>query len=1049
MLKMLMAGGLAAALVAPAMAGVFYDSRVVAMSGQSSLTAIGIGPSINGAGTVAFQATETRGEALFVGQDLGVSPPRIISFAMPSSTRRYGTGVQINDLGWVAGIDTLSGNNLLRVWNSAAPGSFVTIARGGTSGSGIAFSSVLPVPALSDLLQLEDLATGGGNGDGLCNPGETCAPRVGFTALSDASATGAVLATPVKLPSGITDKGSFNVVEITTAVRPAMSNDGRTVTRTGGTGSDPIVLFPRQLTAPVPAPLLIAGTANGFTSVGRAPGIDANARVVAFTGDRGSGAGIFLSVDEGDATRKLVPLVGENSVVPKAELGRDIATGASRFIQGIDGNSRVAVVLQEQGTAGLAGDTLTVAFLATPNAACTPLQCSAHSPFRAGLALWAATMRIGNTCVSAGANGRLDSAKSGDDVVLGDTLLPGADGLCNTAASGDDVQEIPTGARFAYKLLRLVPVAQVGDTLATPAGARTLTGLAINDPLALAVLDDGGNPRSQTAGEHRIAYQASAGADTLVVRASFLDTDGDGLADHWERASGGLDVDSDGTVDWVPTGANAFKKDLYVEYDWMDCTVPGGAACAVGRKLPSKEPRAASVAAFVAAFTNAPVANPDGSTGINMHALRGEAVPEVNPVLFLARGPGALDDFDDIKFGSPYNPCGAGRFGDAADRAAAGCPAILAAKRLVLRYTLFGQNHSHLIGSSGISELPGNDLMVTMAVDTPAGNGYEVVARRTAAIWRTAVDGSVEWVDMEASTWLHEFGHSLGLRHGGFENSNCKPNYFSVMSYGRQFNEAGAALGTLGGIVGSRDVDGDGILDVRIDRPISYSGAADLAPALNEANLSEPIGIGGPAGSRMRFFAGGARLRTVAATPGPVDFDGSGVLTAGIAVDIGGCAASPGQTHNSHDDWSALVYAVYEGVDYADGSTRSSVEQPNIVEPTHIDAANAAVPKPDSDGDGIANHLDNCPAVPNPDQKDSDGNGVGDACQPGAALRGDLDNDGDVDNNDLAILMRDLRKRVVDSSCGIRCDLNGDGAIDALDARLLTLACTRRACATR
>lgn len=35
---------------------------------------------------------------------------------------------------------------------------------------------------------------------------------------------------------------------------------------------------------------------------------------------------------------------------------------------------------------------------------------------------------------------------------------------------------------------------------------------------------------------------------------------------------------------------------------------------------------------------------------------------------------------------------------------------------------------------------------------------------------------------------------------------------------------------------------------------------------------------------------------------------------------------------------------------------------------------------PDSDGDGIPDHLDNCPFVANPDQVDSDGDGVGDAC---------------------------------------------------------------------
>src|SRR4030095_12320738 len=53
---------------------------------------------------------------------------------------------------------------------------------------------------------------------------------------------------------------------------------------------------------------------------------------------------------------------------------------------------------------------------------------------------------------------------------------------------------------------------------------------------------------------------------------------------------------------------------------------------------------------------------------------------------------------------------------------------------------------------------------------------------------------------------------------------------------------------------------------------------------------------------------------------------------------------------------------------------------------------------PDGDGDGIPNSFDNCPDERNPDQKDLDGDGRGDACELisvlGIMLPGDGNRDG-------------------------------------------------------
>lgn len=60
---------------------------------------------------------------------------------------------------------------------------------------------------------------------------------------------------------------------------------------------------------------------------------------------------------------------------------------------------------------------------------------------------------------------------------------------------------------------------------------------------------------------------------------------------------------------------------------------------------------------------------------------------------------------------------------------------------------------------------------------------------------------------------------------------------------------------------------------------------------------------------------------------------------------------------------------------------------------------------------------------------------------------GDIDQDGDVDNNDLAKITVTLNKPA--SGPNDLRDLNGDMKIDALDSRKLVLLCTRPRCATQ
>jgi len=95
------------------------------------------------------------------------------------------------------------------------------------------------------------------------------------------------------------------------------------------------------------------------------------------------------------------------------------------------------------------------------------------------------------------------------------------------------------------------------------------------------------------------------------------------------------------------------------------------------------------------------------------------------------------------------------------------------------------------------------------------------------------------------------------------------------------------------------------------------------------------------------------------------------------------------------------------------------------------DACQAGGP-PDTDGDGIPDATDNCPAVANADQADRDGDGLGDACDTtGGEPDPDADGDGVPDARDDCPAAPDPDQR----------DADGDGAGDACDPCPLDPTC--------
>ena len=283
--------------------------------------------------------------------------------------------------------------------------------------------------------------------------------------------------------------------------------------------------------------------------------------------------------------------------------------------------------------------------------------------------------------------------------------------------------------------------ASVGGVGRFPPLAFTLTGGALPPGLTLGA--DGrlsGTPTDPGASTFTVTATDATGAaaaQTFTLAVSLnpaADTDGDGLLDVWEV--NGIDGDGDGAPDLFLRGADRLRKDLYVEIDGM-----------TGRTDATTTPALDQV---VAAFAAAPVSNPDGSSGITLHldqdelALpagdwKGEAQPTVGP------------DGSAVRFRARY-------FGTPAERAS---PAALAAKARAYRYAVFAVEYGTK-GSSG--QAYGPNFIVTF------GGA-----------------GRVGTLTEQAGTFMHEFGHTLGLKHAGAVSlPDNRTDYRSVMSYAYQ-----------------------------------------------------------------------------------------------------------------------------------------------------------------------------------------------------------------------------------------------------------------------
>jgi uncharacterized repeat protein (TIGR01451 family) len=451
------------------------------------------------------------------------------------------------------------------------------------------------------------------------------------------------------------------------------------------------------------------------------------------------------------------------------------------------------------------------------------------------------------------------------------------------------------------------------------------------------------------------------------------DADGDGLLDGWETR--GLDANGDGSVDVdLPAiGADPNHKDLFLELDWMAGNAPTRAAIQAMKTAFANAPINAGTSASAFPGGANAQSNPDGLPGINLWVDTGSlADPTASE-----DGAGDSSCGDGIDNGSDGAADGADAdclvgddFGGGNQLPATGIPDLddsfyaakaanfdRAARRLVFRYGLSaapGFEDGSTAGNScfdGVDNGGGDeDSDGTIDFDGndpdcwPWGGGWGEV-------------GGNDFIEYnhDGGTIMHEFGHTLNLRHGGFENANCKPPYVSVMNYDHQF--------------GINQNGGTSILDYSPPRFAGDRGVAPL-PTVVENNLTESTILDptDPANQFAFTNANGRKVRTPLqgmdidgdGTIDGTDWNGDGAVTAGVLppinVDTADNNGTPGNTADDapqacingssngtlagSDDWTQISLQFRQFGDAADGAI-NKVSDPEITLPELLDLQEA------------------------------------------------------------------------------------------------------------
>jgi uncharacterized repeat protein (TIGR01451 family) len=211
---------------------------------------------------------------------------------------------------------------------------------------------------------------------------------------------------------------------------------------------------------------------------------------------------------------------------------------------------------------------------------------------------------------------------------------------------------------------------------------------------------------------------------------------------------------------------------------------------------------------------------------------------------------------------------------------------------------------------------------------------------------------SVGTQPQQAGALLHEFGHTLGLGHGGGDPINNKPNYLSVMSYSR--------FPAAGGTIDNQACGVPAVPAFGLPGGCDYSRIA--LPALNENSLDECLGIdGGVLGLGAVDFDGDMVLEGVTNCQPPNNGNVTANVNRDTSADANGNGIQDGTEPpvfgilNGFQDWGALVYNFRNIFDFTSAGTSTDQEpDPRSIESARSTLTQAMRPALKMTGSGPA-----------------------------------------------------------------------------------------------